>query len=76
MAIFLALSLGYIVGLGAMFDATTFRWTFVEWRFFSIITSASALFTLCAFILGVICRLNFGKGLPQHRMYIYITHIE
>jgi len=63
---FLFLSALYLACWGAMFDATTFRWTFVEWRFFSIITSASALLTLCALILGVVCRLNFGKGLPQH----------
>jgi hypothetical protein len=66
MHVFLLLSALYLACWGAMFDATTFRWTFVEWRFFSIITSASAFLTLCALILGVICRLNFGKGLPQH----------
>lgn len=66
MLVFLVLSLGYLAGWGVMFASTTFRWTFVQWRFFSLIASASVLLTLMAFILGVICRLNFGKGLPRY----------
>jgi len=66
MLVFLVLSLGYLAGWGVMFASTTFRWTFVQWRFFSLIASGSVLLTLVAFILGVICRLNFGKGLPRY----------
>ncbi|TFY71140.1 hypothetical protein EVG20_g1872 [Dentipellis fragilis] len=66
MMAFLVLSLLYIAGLGAMFDSTTFRWTFVQWRFFSVIISLSAALALIAFGLGLACRLNFGKGLPRY----------
>lgn len=66
MLIFLFLSLVYIGGWSVMFLSTTFRWTFLEWRFFSIIASASILFTVVSFTLGVICRYNFGKGLPRY----------
>jgi hypothetical protein len=29
-------------------------------------TSASVLLTMAAFVLGIICRFNFGKGLPRY----------
>jgi hypothetical protein len=67
MLVFLVLSFGYLAGWGAMFASTTFRWTFAQWRFFSLIASGSVLLTLVAFILGVVCRLNFGKGLSRYR---------
>lgn len=67
MLVFLVLSFGYLVGWGVMFASTTFRWTFVQWRFFSLIASGSVFLTLMALILGVVCRLNFGKGLSHYR---------
>jgi hypothetical protein len=33
-------------------------------------TSASVLLTMAAFVLGIICRFNFGKGLPRYRELI------
>ncbi|TFK57635.1 hypothetical protein OE88DRAFT_1651480 [Heliocybe sulcata] len=66
MAAFIGLSMVYIVGWALMFVSHTFRWTFVQWKFFAVITSASVFLTLMTFILGVICRLNFGKGLPRY----------
>jgi len=66
MAIFLALSTGYLCGWCLMFISTTFRWTFVRWRFFSLIASASVLLTIFSLVSGIVCRLNFGKGLPQY----------
>jgi len=64
--VFLVLSFGYLLGWGAMFTSTTFRWTFAQWRFFSLIASSSVLLTLVALILGLVCRLNFGKGLLRY----------
>lgn len=49
-----------------MFDSTTFRWTYVTWTFFGLMTSASVFLTLLSFILGIICCFNFGKGLPHY----------
>jgi len=66
MLIFLAMSCGYLAGWGAMFASTTFRWTFVNWRFFSVIVSASLFLTLVTFIVGLVCRINFGKGLSRY----------
>jgi hypothetical protein len=66
MTIFLALALLYLGGWGAMFQARTLRWTYVEWTFFSLVYTASAVLVLAAFLLGVWTRVNFGKGLPRY----------
>jgi len=66
MFIFLSLSMLYLGGWGFMFFSTTFRWTFITWRFFSVMASASVLLTVLSIILGVICRYNFGKGLTRY----------
>jgi len=63
---FLVISVIYLAGWGVMFFATTFRWAFVTWRFFSVMASASVFLTALSFILGVICRFNFGKGLRRN----------
>jgi hypothetical protein len=67
MMIFLVLCIGYLVGYGVMFVSDTFRWTFVQWRFFSLMAMGSVVLNVLAFILGVICRVNFGKGLRNYR---------
>ncbi|KAJ3559602.1 hypothetical protein NM688_g244 [Phlebia brevispora] len=65
-ALFLILTFGYLVGWSAMFLAPTFRWTFVTWRFFSVMATASVLLTLLTLVMGICCRLNFGKGLTRY----------
>ncbi|KAJ7462796.1 hypothetical protein B0H11DRAFT_1734961 [Mycena galericulata] len=66
MIAFLGLSLLYLAGWGVMFLSTTFRWTFVTWDFFAIVATASVFLTLLSFILGIVCRYNFGKGLLRY----------
>ncbi|KAJ7770883.1 hypothetical protein DFH07DRAFT_805539 [Mycena maculata] len=66
MIAFFGLSVWYLGGWGVMFLSTTFRWTFVTWEFFSIMSSASVFLTLLSFVMGVICRYNFGKGLLRY----------
>ncbi|KAH9835844.1 uncharacterized protein C8Q71DRAFT_763703 [Rhodofomes roseus] len=66
MLAFLLLAVVYLAGWGSMFAAATFRWTFVQWRFFSIMASASVLLAVVTLVLGIICRVNFGKGLPRY----------
>jgi hypothetical protein len=66
MIVFLGLSVCYLAGWGVMFMSTTFRWTFRTWSFFSIVASASVLLAFISFVLGVVCRLNFGKGLLRY----------
>ena len=67
MFIFLVLSLLYLGGWGVMFFATTFAWTFMTWTFFAVMASTSVFLAFTSFVLGVICRYNFGKGLHRHR---------
>ncbi|KAJ7293166.1 hypothetical protein C8J57DRAFT_1041078 [Mycena rebaudengoi] len=66
MFIFLLLSVLYLAGYGVMFLSTTFRWTFVNWQFFCIMSLVSVFLALLSFILGVVCRCNFGKGLLRY----------
>ncbi|KAF7320177.1 B-block-TFIIIC domain-containing protein [Mycena kentingensis (nom. inval.)] len=66
MVFFLAISLWYLAGWAVMFLSTTFRWTFETWNFFAIVASFSIFFSLLAFLLGVVCRYNFGKGLLRY----------
>lgn len=66
MAVFLGMSFLYLANWGAMFVGASFRWTFLEWRFFSLMASASVALTLSALITGIVCRMGFGKGLPEH----------
>jgi len=66
MVVFLGLTVLYLAGFGVMFISTTFRWTFRTWAFFSMIATASMTLTLFSFILGIICRLNFSKGLLRY----------
>jgi hypothetical protein len=66
MLVFLLLSILYLAAWSVMFLAFTFRWEFVSWAFFSVMASLSSALTVLAFILGVVCRLNFGKGLLRY----------
>jgi hypothetical protein len=67
MAIFLVLAIAYLGSWGVMFRSETFRWTWVQWTFFGTVSTTSVLLTLTSFLLGLICRVNFGKGLPRYR---------
>jgi len=67
--VFLALSVGYLTGWAAMFISISFRWTYMTWTFFGVMTSTSVFLALVAFILGIACRINFGKGLVQRREF-------
>ncbi|PPQ63696.1 hypothetical protein CVT24_004276 [Panaeolus cyanescens] len=66
MVVFLALSVLYLGGWSVMFVSTTFKWIFVTWRFFSVMATASVCLTVLSIILGVICRINFDKGLARY----------
>ena len=66
MTVFLFLSFAYIVGWGAMFDSTTFRWTFAQWSFFAVIMTLGVALIVVCFVVGIFCRINFGRGLQHH----------
>jgi predicted membrane protein len=66
MAVFLVLSALYVISWGLMFDSRTFRWTYYQWAFFGSIATISAVLVVADLIVGIICRLNFDKGLPNY----------
>ncbi|KAI0004096.1 hypothetical protein BJV74DRAFT_423884 [Russula compacta] len=66
MMVFLVLSALYLVGWGLMFDSESFRWTFVQWGFFGSAATLSALLDIIGLIVGIMCRLNFDKGLVHY----------
>jgi hypothetical protein len=76
MVVFLVLSALYLVGLGLMFDSHTFRWTFVLWGFFGLMVTISGLLTLTGLVVGIMCRLNFDKGLSHYRKRIPLPSME
>ncbi|KAI0670209.1 hypothetical protein C8Q78DRAFT_1039658 [Trametes maxima] len=66
MTFFLAVAGLVLVGWASMFIAATFRWTYVTWLFFSLMTTAALLLTVITLILGIVCYINFGKGLTRY----------
>jgi len=66
MAVFLVLSTLYVIAWGLMFDSYTFRWTYYQWVFFGTVATLSAILVIINLILGIMCRLNFDKGLPNY----------
>jgi hypothetical protein len=66
MTVFLVLCVLYLGGWSGMFAARTFRWTFFDWTFFTILYTASAVLVLVALILGIWSRVNFGHGLSNY----------
>ncbi|KAI9068033.1 hypothetical protein FKP32DRAFT_1562565 [Trametes sanguinea] len=66
MTVFLGVAGLVLVGWASMFIAATFRWTYVTWLFFSLMTTAAVLLIVTTLILGIVCRINFGKGLTRY----------
>jgi hypothetical protein len=64
--IFLLLSILYLAAWSVMFLASTFRWIYLSWIFFGLMACSSVFLTVLAFVLGIVCRMNFGKGLPRY----------
>ncbi|TFK37643.1 hypothetical protein BDQ12DRAFT_150777 [Crucibulum laeve] len=66
MAAFLLVAFLITLGWLIMFYSIVYRWTFVQWPFLGCFTVASLILLVASIALGVICRLNFGKGLAEY----------
>jgi len=66
MWIFLGIAFFIFTGWSLMFYSIVYRWTFLQWPFMGCFVVASFILLGSTMILGVICRLNFGKGLKQY----------
>ena len=73
MHLFLAFNVVLIGGWASMFASITFRWTFSQWRFFSIISTAAVFLSLVTLVLGIWCRKNFGSDLHKYRKFLNST---
>ncbi|KZT24929.1 hypothetical protein NEOLEDRAFT_1134125 [Neolentinus lepideus HHB14362 ss-1] len=69
MAGFLSLAFTLIVCWAVMFYSLVYRWTFIQWPFFACMTVSSFIVLIACFGFGVICWLNFNKGL-KHWLYV------
>lgn len=49
-----------------LFSRPMYRYIFVSWPFFATLTVTAYVFNIASSILGVLCRLNFGKGLAHY----------
>ena len=76
MIAFLALSALFIVAWAGMFVSPTWRLTFLTWNFFRLMTICAATLTVLTLILGIVSFLNFGKDLPKHRTYPFVSYVS
>ncbi|KAK7035387.1 hypothetical protein VNI00_011918 [Paramarasmius palmivorus] len=64
--VFIVLGFLFFSGSCIMFYSQVYRWTYYAWPNMGCFTTASILLFLASFVLGLLCRLNFGKGLSQY----------
>lgn len=66
MHMFLALSFGILAGWMIMFYSIVYRWSFLQWPFLGCYTVASQTLVFASLLLGLVCRINFGKGHAEY----------
>lgn len=64
--VFIVLAFLLFSGSLIMFYSDTYRWTFYAWPNMGCFTTASIVLVFASFVLGLLCRLNFGQGLSQY----------
>ncbi|EEB93247.1 hypothetical protein MPER_08126, partial [Moniliophthora perniciosa FA553] len=63
---FVVLGFIFLAGSCIMFYSEVYRWTFYVWPNMGCFTTSSIILLLASFVLGLLCRLNFGQGLSQY----------
>ncbi|KAF8870641.1 hypothetical protein CPB84DRAFT_1801795 [Gymnopilus junonius] len=66
MVVFLAITFGITAGWAIMFYSIVYRWTFLQFPYIGCFTVSSFILLISSMVLGVVCRLNFDKGLAQY----------
>lgn len=64
--VFVVLGLIFEAGWSGMYDSLVWRWTWIQWPFFASTAVAAQFILLASVVLGIICRMNFGKGLKEY----------
>ncbi|KAK7440053.1 hypothetical protein VKT23_017304 [Stygiomarasmius scandens] len=63
--VFWIISLLLLISASAIFASPLYMFIFQTWPFFANMTIVSYVLIVVTTALGLICRLHFGKGLPQ-----------
>jgi len=66
LAAFLCVDLLFILGSSLMFLSDLYQWTFYAWPCLGCFITGSLLLLVASFVLGLVCFINFGKGLSQY----------
>jgi hypothetical protein len=70
MSIFLTIAFMLLSSWAIMFYSLIYRWTLAQWPFLACFTGVSFILIIASIVLGVVCWLNFNKGLAEY------LHIE
>jgi len=65
-ALFFFFAFVLILGWSVMFYSRVYRWSLLQWPFLTSLTVVSLILIVSSTILGIICRLNFDRGLKQY----------
>ncbi|KAH6911884.1 hypothetical protein BKA70DRAFT_1265812 [Coprinopsis sp. MPI-PUGE-AT-0042] len=65
-AIFFVICLIMVIFSSLMFGSLMYRFIFTSWQLFATVTVTSFVLLVLTTGLGLLCRLNFGKGLSQY----------
>jgi len=68
--VFAFISIFLLSLLTVFFFSPIYRYVFTSWPFFASVTVTAYVLVIASSVLGVLCRLNFGKGLAH---YLQVT---
>lgn len=63
---FIVLGFLFITFSSIMFYSQVYRWTFYAWPCWGCFGIASLILLVASFVLGIVCLINFNKGLSQY----------
>ncbi|KAF5332053.1 hypothetical protein D9758_016561 [Tetrapyrgos nigripes] len=63
--VFWSLSLLLLIAASAIFASPVYIFIFQNWPFFANMTIVSYVLTVATTALGIVCRIHFGRGLPE-----------
>ncbi|KAL0566699.1 hypothetical protein V5O48_015306 [Marasmius crinis-equi] len=66
MLLFIVVAFVFLTCSSVMFYSDVYRWTYYTWPNFACYVTASLILLIASFILGILCRMNFGQGLSQY----------
>ncbi|OCB85097.1 hypothetical protein A7U60_g7722 [Sanghuangporus baumii] len=64
--IFLITGLALCAAWSSMFASVMYRWSFRNFPFFATLTISAFIVLVGTVALALVCRIDFGKGLPQY----------